>query len=61
MGNVEDKHIIDYQGLKIGVIGLVEAEWIETLSAFDPDDILYESYIDVGKKLTKELKEEHVI
>lgn len=56
LGNVKDKHIIEKDGLKIGLIGLVEFEWITTLSSIDSDDIIYESYIDVGKRLCQELK-----
>lgn len=60
LGNVKDKHIIEKDGLKVGLIGLVEFEWITTLSNIDSDDILYESYIDAGKRLAQELKEKHV-
>lgn len=60
LGNVKDKHIIVKDGLKIGLIGLVEFEWITTLSSIDSDDIIYESYIDVGKRLNQELREKHV-
>ena len=47
--------------MKVGIIGLVEQEWMETLSTVNFDDIEYESFVDVGKKLTNELKNEHVI
>ena len=36
---------------------MVEAEWISTLSTISSDDIIYESYVESGKKLAKELKE----
>lgn len=60
LGNVNDKHIIEIDGLRVGVIGLVEQEWITTLSTINYDDIIYESYIDVAKRLTDELKNQHV-
>ena len=39
-------------------MGLVEEEWIDTLSTIDPDDITFVSYVEEGRKLAKELREE---
>ncbi|ELT96847.1 hypothetical protein CAPTEDRAFT_120927 [Capitella teleta] len=72
MGNVFDNetdapladclmsHIIVWQGKKMGLIGLVEEEWIDTLSTIDPDDITYVDYVQQGKMLCKQLKEDGV-
>ena len=60
LGNVNDKHIIEIDGIKVGIVGLVEQEWRATLSTINSDDIIYESYVDVGRRLTQELKNEHV-
>ena len=38
-------------------MGLIEQEWIETLSTLDFDDVIYESFIEVGNRLAKELRE----
>lgn len=46
--------------LKIGVIGLVEEEWISTLWTVDCDEIIYEPFVEVGKKLAVQLKTEQV-
>ena len=45
---------------KIGLIGLVEEEWIATLSTINFDDIIYESFIEMGKKLAIDLKTKEV-
>ncbi|CAF0939692.1 unnamed protein product [Brachionus calyciflorus] len=58
LGNVSDRHIVEINGLKVGIIGLVEQEWITTLSTINSDDIFYESYVDCGRRLTRELKNE---
>jgi 5'-nucleotidase len=61
LGDVAEKHVIQVNAnIRIGVIGLVEQEWIATLSTFSFDDIIYEPYVDVAKRLVKELREEHV-
>ena len=60
MAKAESKKIIELNGLKIGIIAVVEYEWIETLNMLDADDVIYESFIDVGRQLGKELKKEDV-
>jgi 5'-nucleotidase len=60
LGNVADKHIIELNGIKIGLIGLVEQEWITTLSTFSCDDIIYEPYVHAARRLVYELKNDHV-
>ena len=39
-------------------MGLVEEEWIDTLSTIDPEDIIFEDFVEVGNKLAAELREE---
>lgn len=41
---------------QIGLVGLVEHEWIDTLSTIDPDDITYLDYVEEGRDLAQELK-----
>ncbi len=60
LGNVANKLIIEQNGMKIGLVGLVEKEWIATLSTINYDEIIYEDYVSVGKTLAIELKKEHV-
>jgi hypothetical protein len=41
-------------------MGLVEWEWLETLSTIDPEAVTYKDYVDVGTELAKMLREEQV-
>ncbi len=41
-------------------MGLVEKEWIDTLNMIEPHEIIYESFIDVGRNLASELKNQDV-
>lgn len=50
-------HIFDWWGRKIGLIGLVECEWLDTLSTINPEEVTYTDYVTAGTMLTKELKE----
>jgi len=47
---------IDYSpNLRIGVVGLVEEDWLETLTAFGKDDLIYTDFIQVARKQCDEL------
>jgi hypothetical protein len=39
-------------------MGLVEWEWMETLSTIDPDAVTFRDFIEVGNELAKELRNE---
>jgi 5'-nucleotidase len=49
--------LTEWNGIKIGLIGLVEESWIQTLGRVDPETVRYVDYIEEGKRLAKELKE----
>ena len=60
LANSHREHILTVNKFKIGVIGLVEKEWIETLSTIGLEDLIYEPFELAGKRLAKYLKEEKV-
>ncbi|PKI82840.1 hypothetical protein MVES1_003744 [Malassezia vespertilionis] len=43
-------------GIKVGCIGLVEQEWLDTVPGF-PEHFEYRDMVEVGKKYSKELRE----
>ena len=45
---------------KIGFVGLIEQEWIETLSTIDFDDLIYENFVDCASRLAQKLRQEDV-
>lgn len=49
-------HIIERQGLKLGLIGLIEEEWLSTLSTLDSSDVIYEDFVKKGRELARWLK-----
>lgn len=51
-------HIIERSGLKFGLIGLIEEEWLSTLSTLDSSDVIYEDFVEKGQQLAKWLKSE---
>ena len=36
----------------------MEEEWIATLSTIDPDEIFFVDYVEEGRRLARELKEQ---
>ena len=53
-------HIITWHGKKLGFIGLIEEEWIATLSTVDPEDLEYIDFVFEGRRLAQELRAEGV-
>ncbi|CAE8582482.1 unnamed protein product, partial [Polarella glacialis] len=49
--------MMDYHGRKVGLIGLVEKEWLVTLATIDPDEVDYEDFCPCARRLARQLKE----
>ncbi|XP_071092097.1 mannosylglucosyl-3-phosphoglycerate phosphatase-like [Haliotis cracherodii] len=54
----EIAHSLVWNDIKIGFVGLVEEEWIETLATLDPEDVTYLDFVTEGQRLTSLLKKE---
>jgi 5'-nucleotidase len=57
LGGFCDHYVIQHSGIKIGFLGLVEVEWIATLS-MDTSNVTAKDPIEVGTLLAKKLREE---
>ena len=68
MGNVLDKEtgeplcgmarsrIVTHQGRTIGILGLVEQEWLATLITINASDVDYVDFVEEGTRLARELR-----
>jgi len=56
LGDGQLYHIIERSGVKFGLIGLIEEEWLSTLSTLDPCDVIYEDFVVKGRQLARYLK-----
>ena len=45
------ERVIEWQGMKIGMMGLVEKEWLETLATIEMDEVIFEDYVTVAKRI----------
>jgi 5'-nucleotidase len=55
LGKVGEYHILEKAGLRIGVIGLVEQDWLDALPSV-PSDIIYVDFMKRGEELATLLK-----
>lgn len=56
LGDGQVFHIIQRSGIKFGLIGLIEEEWLSTLSTLDSSDVIYEDFVVRGRELARWLK-----
>jgi len=48
--------MIDWEGHKVGVFGLVEWEWMATLATIEESEVEYEDFVTCADRLAKELR-----
>lgn len=53
-----DHVILEHAGVKIGIIGLAEEEWLGSIVGLEETDYEYEDFIKSGKKWCQKLREE---
>ncbi|KAL3287381.1 hypothetical protein HHI36_001854 [Cryptolaemus montrouzieri] len=58
LGEGRITHVIHWAGHQIGLIGLVEKEWLDTLATVNPDETTFLDFCEAGQKLANQLKEE---
>lgn len=49
--------ILPWNGLKLGIIGLIEEEWLDTLTTVDKCELCFQDYVTRGNELACDLKE----
>lgn len=58
LGEGRITHVVQWAGRQIGLIGLVEHEWLDTLSTINPEEVTFLDFIEAGTKLGNQLKQE---
>lgn len=51
--------ITEKMGVKIGIIGLIEEEWVATLGTIEPDEVQVIDFCESGRALANELRNDH--
>lgn len=59
LGGGKITHILYHkQSVTIGLIGLVEKEWLDTIATIDPQEITFIDFVKAGNQLAEELRNE---
>lgn len=58
LGNGKVTQIIQHNNIKVGIMGLVEKEWLDTLPTIDPNEVTYIDYVEAGNRYADELIKE---
>ncbi|CAG0896917.1 unnamed protein product [Cyprideis torosa] len=58
LAGAKRKHVMQWQGIRIGLVGLVEWAWLETLATVDPDEVLYEDFVETANRMARELRQQ---
>ncbi|CEM27002.1 unnamed protein product [Vitrella brassicaformis CCMP3155] len=52
LGNGTRYRLFEWHKYKIGIMGLIEKEWLETLATIDPEDVHYTDFVEEADKLS---------
>ncbi|KAJ8926041.1 hypothetical protein NQ315_009896 [Exocentrus adspersus] len=58
LGEGRITHVVHWDGRRIGLVGLVEKEWLDTLSTINPEETTFLNFVEAGQKLAAQLKQE---
>ncbi|KAF5285172.1 hypothetical protein FQA39_LY16739 [Lamprigera yunnana] len=58
LGEGRITYVIHSAGRRIGLVGLVELEWLDTLPTINPEEVIYLDFVEAGQKLSAQLKQE---
>lgn len=58
LGDGKITHVMDWHNKRIGLVGLVEREWLDTLATIDPEEVTFIDFVQAGRSLGKQLKED---
>lgn len=48
--------MLEWGGVKLGLLGLAEGEWVDTLGVVEPEDLTYLDFVEEGRRLAKQLR-----
>ncbi|XP_043833537.1 mannosylglucosyl-3-phosphoglycerate phosphatase-like [Dromiciops gliroides] len=58
LGHGTVKKIVNWNNIAIGLMGLVEEDWLDTLATVSKSNLNYKDYVEVANQISVELKEE---
>ncbi|KAI8471753.1 MAG: Metallo-dependent phosphatase-like protein [Monoraphidium minutum] len=56
LGGCEASVIIEHAGIRVGLMGLAEREWVDTLPCVEPEDVIYVDYSEAAAQIAADLR-----
>eukprot|EP00922_Rhytidocystis_sp_ex-Travisia-forbesii_P042846 GHVS01064060.1.p1 GENE.GHVS01064060.1~~GHVS01064060.1.p1 ORF type:complete len:647 (-),score=87.60 GHVS01064060.1:1782-3722(-) len=56
LANAISYRLFEWQGIRVGLIGLVEYEWLSTLACIDTGDVIYKDFVSEANRLCADLR-----
>lgn len=56
LGDGKITHVIEWNNKRIGLVGLVEHEWLDTIATINIEEITFIDFIEAGRQLASQLK-----
>jgi 5'-nucleotidase len=59
LGGAQELCVLQHGGWRVGVVGLVEEEWLGACSTLDPSTLSYVDFVEAGRAAAQRLRGEH--
>lgn len=56
LANARTYRLFEWQGRRIGIMGLVEKEWLKTLPTISEEDVIYKDFVEEANRISKILR-----
>ncbi|KNE59811.1 hypothetical protein AMAG_05269 [Allomyces macrogynus ATCC 38327] len=58
LANGREFHVLERGPLRVGLVGLVEREWLDTITSLPPG-LVFEDFVEAGRRIAVSLRNEH--
>jgi 5'-nucleotidase len=56
LAGARETHVVERRGFRIGLLGIVSEDWLQTLNCIDPDEVRYSDTVETADALAAQLK-----
>ncbi|OII75591.1 nucleotidase [Cryptosporidium ubiquitum] len=57
LANARTYRLFEWQGRRIGIMGLVEKDWLKTVPTISEEDVIYKDFVEEANRISKILRE----
>jgi 5'-nucleotidase len=52
-------HVMERKGVRVGIVGLIEEEWVDTLNTIDSDEVYVADFVNTATSMAADLRQNH--